>query len=67
MFAEAAAAIKGSAPQHSAAHHDDSDSVAHLTSLIASYPDWPAKGVLFRDIFPILHSPAVSSRSLYRR
>ena len=67
MFAEAAAAIAGSEPQHRAAHRDDSDNVAQLSSLVASYPDWPTKGVLFRDIFPIFQSPTVSYTPAHRQ
>ena len=28
-----------------------------LKNLIADYPDFPKKGILFRDIFPILRDP----------
>ncbi|ORX68399.1 adenine phosphoribosyltransferase [Linderina pennispora] len=32
--------------------------IEQVKALVAEYPDFPEKGILFRDIFPIFHHPA---------
>ena len=48
----------------SSAAKSEQETVAYLSSLLTSYPDWPAKGVLFRDIFPIFQSPKVGAKHI---
>ena len=35
-----------------------------IEELVSSYPDFPKKGILFRDMFPILRSPAAMTSML---
>ena len=35
-----------------------------IEELVSSYPDFPKKGILFRDMFPILRSPSVMTSML---
>lgn len=37
--------------------HDQQETIEHLTSLIRDIPDFPAPGILFRDITPLLADP----------
>ena len=36
----------------------------NLEELVSSYPDFPKKGILFRDMFPILRSPEAMTSML---
>ncbi|XP_067940959.1 adenine phosphoribosyltransferase-like [Watersipora subatra] len=40
---------------------DDQSKIERIAKTIKSFPDFPKPGILFKDIFPLLHDPAVFS------
>jgi adenine phosphoribosyltransferase len=66
----ASAAAAAAASSNSADRADDDKDLSIIESLIGIHPDFPSKGVLFRDLFPVFRSPQAAEAllaRLYRR